>query len=134
MVQYVVGDVDQELIVPCKNYVEHRLVLLAQDEMTAQANDITSKMWVFEDQHHLHKKGIGHGLHKSDTLCSTVGWLEEGTQTLKYGKNYDWYWTGELFVKQVNHLCEHILIFARRLRRKSFLLLSVHMGLVTKLS
>ena len=56
LVHYVVGDVDQELIIPCENYVEHRLVLLAQDEMTAQATDITSKMWVFEDQHCLRKK------------------------------------------------------------------------------
>ena len=102
LVRYVVGDVDQELIIPRENYVERRLVLLAQDEMTSQANDITSKMWVFEDQHRLRKKGVGRGLHKSDTLCSTVGWLEDGTQTLEYGKNYEGYWTGELFVKQVN--------------------------------
>jgi hypothetical protein len=97
-----VGDVDQELIIPCENYVERHLVLLAQDEMTAQANDITSKMWVFEDQHCLRKKGVGRGLHKSDTLCSTIGWLEDGMQTLEYGKNYEGYWTGEIFVKQVN--------------------------------
>jgi hypothetical protein len=35
-------------------------------------------------------------------LCSTVGWLDEGTQTLEYGKNHEGYWTGELFVKQVS--------------------------------
>ena len=87
---------DQELIIPHENYVKHHLVLLAQDEMTAQANDITSKMWVFKDQHHLRKKGVGHGLHKSDTLCSTVRWLEDGIQMLEYGKNYEGYWTGEL--------------------------------------
>ena len=86
MVRYVVGNVDQELIIPCENYVECHLVLLSQDEMTAQVNDITSKMWVFEDQHCLQKKGVGHGLHKSDTLCSTVGWLEDGTQTLSMAK------------------------------------------------
>jgi hypothetical protein len=89
--------VDQELIIPCKNFVERHLVLLAQDEMTTQANDIMPKMWVFEYQYHLQKKGVGCGLHKSDILCSTVRWLEEGTQTLKYGKNYEGYWTGELF-------------------------------------
>lgn len=99
---YVVGDVDQELIIPCENYVERRLALLMQDKMMAQANDITSKMWVFEDQHRLQKKNVGHGLHQSDTLCSMVGWLDKGTQTLEYGKNYEGYWTGELFVKQVN--------------------------------
>ncbi|KAF8231337.1 hypothetical protein L208DRAFT_1277353 [Tricholoma matsutake] len=78
-----------------------QMQLLAQDEMTAQANDIMPKTWVFEDQHRLRKKGVGHGLHKSDILCSTVGWLEEATQTLEYGKNYEGYWTGELFVKQL---------------------------------
>jgi hypothetical protein len=102
LVRYVVGDVDQELIIPRDNYVKRCLVLLAQDEMTAQANDITSKMWVYKDHHRLRKKGVGRGLHKSDTLCSTVGWLNEGTQTLEYGKNYEGYWTGKLFVKQVS--------------------------------
>jgi hypothetical protein len=94
LVHYVVGEVDQELIIPHDNYVERRLVLLAQDEMTAQANDIRSKTWVLGDQHHLRKKGV-------DILCSTVGWLDEGSQT-EYGKNYEGYWTGELFIKQVN--------------------------------
>jgi hypothetical protein len=111
LVRYVVGDVDRELIIPRKNYVERRLVLLAQDEMTSQANDITSKMWVFEDQHRLRKKGVGRGLHQSDTLCSTVGWLDKGTQTLEYGKNYEGYWTGELFVKQVNLINNYVSMF-----------------------
>ena len=69
--------------------------------MTAQANDSTSKSWVFGDEHHLQKKGAGHGIHKSDVICSTTGWLEEASQTLEYRKNYDGYWIGELFVKQV---------------------------------
>ena len=113
LVHYIVGNVDRGLIIPRENYVECQLVLLAQDEMTSQANDITPKMWVFQDQHHLRKKGVGHGLHQSDILCSTVGWLDKGTQTLEYGKNYEGYWTGELFVKQVNlinQLCEHALM------------------------
>jgi hypothetical protein len=140
LVRYVVGDVDQEQIILRENYVDRRLVLLAQDEMTAQANDITSKTWVFEDQHRLRKKGVGRGLHQSDVLCSTVGWLGEGTQTLEYGKNYKGYWTGELFVKQVNSsqlLCEHALTTRKlfeRSRKKLFLLLSVPMDLATKLS
>jgi hypothetical protein len=104
LVRYVIGDVDQELIIQRENFVERRLVLLAQDEMTAQANDIMPKTWVFEDQHRLRKKGVGRGLHKSDILCSTVGWLEEATQTLEYGKNYEGYWTGELFIKQVSNV------------------------------
>jgi hypothetical protein len=111
LVHYAMGNVDQELIIPCENYVECQLVLLMQDEMTAQANDITSKMWVLEDQHHLRKKGVGRGLHQSDTLCLMVGWLDEGSQTLEYGKNYKGYWTGELFVKQVSFI-KHYTITA----------------------
>ncbi|KAI6008156.1 hypothetical protein F5J12DRAFT_719681, partial [Pisolithus orientalis] len=49
----------------------------------------------------LQKKGAGHGLHQSDVICLTVGWLQEASQTLEYGKNYDGYQMGELFVKQV---------------------------------
>ena len=51
----------------------------------------------------LKKKGPGQGLHQSDAICSTVGWLCEASQTLEYGKNYDGYWNGELFVKQVSY-------------------------------
>lgn len=34
-------------------------------------------------------------------ICVTYGWIEDASQTLEYGKNYEGYWTGELFVKQV---------------------------------
>lgn len=101
LVQYVVGDVNQELILPLNNFVKHCLVLIPQDEMASQANDIMEKMWVYKNKYCLHKKGPGCGLHQSDTICSTVGWLKEGMQTLEYGKNYNGYWNGELFVKQV---------------------------------
>jgi len=37
---------------------------------------------------------------QSEVICSTVGHLTEAGQTLEYGKNYEGYWTGELFVKQ----------------------------------
>jgi len=39
-------------------------------------------------------------IHQSEVICSTVGHLTEAGQTLEYGKNYEGYWTGELFVKQ----------------------------------
>ncbi|KAH7917225.1 hypothetical protein BV22DRAFT_1108607 [Leucogyrophana mollusca] len=91
----------KELTIPPENYVERRLVLIAHDEMTAQENDLKAKNWVLEDQHALRKKGVGRGIHKSDVICSTVGHLKEASQTLEYGKNYDGYWTGELFVKQI---------------------------------
>lgn len=102
VVHYMVGDVNMELdmnTIQPQNHVVHRLVVCAQDEMTAKANDSQGKSWVLDDQHRLHKKGPGHGLHKSDMIGSTVGWLKEASQTLEYGKNYDGYWMGELFVK-----------------------------------
>jgi hypothetical protein len=40
----VVGDVNQEMLIPCRNYVEPHLVLLPQDKMTAQANNIMAKI------------------------------------------------------------------------------------------
>ncbi|KAJ7091696.1 hypothetical protein C8R43DRAFT_908229 [Mycena crocata] len=66
-----------------------------------QANDAQPKSWVFEEQHQLRKKGVGRGLHRSDIICSTCGHITEAGEQIEYGKNYDGYWTGELFVKQV---------------------------------
>ena len=59
------------------------------------------KCWVFEDQHSLQKKGAGQGIHQSEMICLTVGWLKDTSQSLEYRKNYDRYWTEELFIKQV---------------------------------
>ncbi|KZP08799.1 hypothetical protein FIBSPDRAFT_914189 [Athelia psychrophila] len=84
-----------------KQYMEAELFPCIDLKMTSQANDSPEKTWVLEDQHMLQKKGAGRGLHKSDAICSTVGWLEEGTQTLEYSKNYEGYWNGEMFVKQL---------------------------------
>ncbi|KAG2031688.1 hypothetical protein BDR03DRAFT_1015862, partial [Suillus americanus] len=100
LVRFVVGDVDEELVAAPDNHVECQLVLVAHDQMTAQANDSKEKSWVFEDQHTLRKKGVGQGIHQSDVIRSTIGHLAEVSQMLEYGKNYDGYWTGELFVKQ----------------------------------
>jgi hypothetical protein len=76
-----------------------KLVLCAHDESTIQANDGYKAGWGPEDEQPLLKKGAGHGSHWSD-----VGWLEEAGQQLEYRKNYDGYWTGELFMKQVRKL------------------------------
>jgi len=101
LVEYIIGDVEHELWKMPNNFVERRLVLCAHDEMTAQANDDVGKGWIFDGAQPLWKKGAGRGLHQSDVICSTVGWLQEASHTLEYGKNYEGYWTGELFVKQV---------------------------------
>jgi len=102
IVQYVVGSVKKEIVKLPSNFVEWRIVVCAHDETTAQANDCCVKSWIFEDQHSLWKKGAGWGIHQSDVICSTVRWLKNASQTLEYGKNYEGYWTGELFVKQVS--------------------------------
>jgi hypothetical protein len=78
-----------------------KLVLLAHDEMTAQSNDGEKMSWVLDGEQPLKKKGVRRGLYQSDVIYSTKGWLWEASQTLEYGKNYDGYWNGELFVKQV---------------------------------
>jgi len=101
LVQYTVGDVDKEVE---KIFPEGRkLVLVAHDEMTAQAHDGQKMSWVWQGEQPLKKKGAGRGLHQSDFICSTVGWLKEASKTLEYGKNHDGFWNGELFVKQVSH-------------------------------
>ena len=101
LVKYVVGDVDKEVDMKPQNYVEHCLILAPHDETTSQANDGHNMGWVLKQQFPLWKKGVGQGLHESGTICGTVGYLKDGRQTLEYGKNYDGYWTRELFIKQV---------------------------------
>lgn len=110
LVEYVVGDVDKEVDkrnVARWNCVEPHLVLVAQDEMTAQANDDKGKGWIYDGEQPIKKKGVGRGQHQSDVICSTIGHLKEASQSLEYGKNYDGYWNGKLFVKQVS-VCLHI--------------------------
>jgi len=91
----------EEVIKTPPNYVEPRLVLVPQDEMTAQANDGLKKSWVPEGEQPLKKKGVGRGIHQSDVICATHGWLENASETLEYGKNHEGYWNGEMFVTQV---------------------------------
>ncbi|KAF9642133.1 hypothetical protein BDM02DRAFT_3106013 [Thelephora ganbajun] len=66
-----------------------------------QANNGKKMSWVHEKEHALKKKGAGRGIHQSDVICSTMGWLKSASQSLEYGKNYEGYWNGELFVKQL---------------------------------
>jgi len=72
LVEYVIGDVEEELLKSPANYVERWLVLCAHDEMTAQANDGLKQSWVLDGEQPLQKKGAGRGLHQSDVICSTV--------------------------------------------------------------
>jgi len=139
LVHHIVGDVETELVMQLKNYVEHRLVLIPHNEMISQAHDATVKSWVMGDEHCLRKKGVGQGLHTSSCTSSTSGWLDEGCEVLEYGKNHG-FWTGELFIKQVSFLTLQkpslnliAFSFTCSSRRKLFQLLKQPMVLVIKL-
>ncbi|KAJ3739808.1 hypothetical protein DFH05DRAFT_1537831 [Lentinula detonsa] len=102
--KYLEHIVEDEMPRGLKNYLEVELfprIHMKVDEMTAQTNDGPKYSWVYKGEQPLLKKGVGRGLHQSNVICSTVGWLEEASQTLEYGKNYEGYWNGELFVKQL---------------------------------
>jgi hypothetical protein len=101
LIRHRVGSPDEEEDIKPQNYVERRLVLCPHDETTSTANDAHDKAWTLEDQHQLRKKGAGRRLHTSGVICATVGYLKDAVQVIEYGKNYDGYCTGELFVKQV---------------------------------
>ena len=85
------------------SYRSKVVTLCAHDEMTCQANDGKSKSWVMKGEYMLKKKEVSRGMHQSDVICSTMGWLADASQSMEYGKNYEGYWTGELFVKQVSY-------------------------------
>jgi hypothetical protein len=99
-VEYQPDNLEEEIVKSPDNYVKPCLVLVPQDEMTAQANDGRKKSWIPDGEQPL-KKGVGRGIHQSDVVCATVGWLSKASQSLEYGKNYEEYCNSELFVKQV---------------------------------
>ena len=78
-----------------------RLVLVAHNESTLTANDGPKASWVQDGEQPILKKGAGWGCHRSDVICSTFGWLEHAGVQIEYGKNYDGFWTREMFIKQV---------------------------------
>ncbi|KAJ3812871.1 hypothetical protein F5876DRAFT_36415 [Lentinula aff. lateritia] len=69
--------------------------------MLREAHDGQKKGWVLEGEQPLKKKGPGRGIHQSDFICSTVGWLKDASVTLEYGKNHEGYWNCELFIHQL---------------------------------
>ena len=61
-------------------FIQPHLVLVAHDEMITQAHDGQCWSWLLKGDSPL-KKGPGRGLHQSDFICSTVGWLQEVSVT-----------------------------------------------------
>ncbi|KAG2074026.1 hypothetical protein BDR04DRAFT_1126946 [Suillus decipiens] len=105
--KYLEGLVQTEMPQGLKRYIElelfpHIHMRLGMGAMTTQANDGQSMSWVPDGEHKLRKKGVGRGLHQSSIICSTVGHLEEAAHTIEYGKNYEGYWNGEMFVAQLH--------------------------------
>ncbi|KAF8159193.1 hypothetical protein B0H34DRAFT_655343 [Crassisporium funariophilum] len=105
---YIRGVINEEMPQGLKKYMEielfPRIKYKVGKGMTTQQNDGQKKSWVLESEHALKKKGVGRGLHQSGVICSTEGYIIDAGQTLEYGKNYDGYWTGELFVKQAKKI------------------------------
>ncbi|KAF9259458.1 hypothetical protein L218DRAFT_974626 [Marasmius fiardii PR-910] len=86
-----------EVLFPCIHYKSKKGISVKMAELM----DGRKKSWGPADEQPLRKKGIGHGMHQSEVICSTVGWILEAGQSLEYGKNYEGYWTGELLCKQL---------------------------------
>ncbi|KAF7308048.1 hypothetical protein MKEN_01167100 [Mycena kentingensis (nom. inval.)] len=101
LVEYVVGEVDRLVQKGHGVAGTGSLVLCSHDEMTCQAHDGKAKSWGPAGEQPLRKKGKGRGLHYSGVIASTCGHLKDAGQVMEYGKNYDGYWNGELFVKQL---------------------------------
>ncbi|KAF9479683.1 hypothetical protein BDN70DRAFT_982834 [Pholiota conissans] len=81
-------------------FTEHKKALY-YDGHERPDNDGKKKSWVLNGEYLLKKKGQGRGMHESGVICSTVGQMPDAGQSLEYGKNYEGYWTGEMFVEQL---------------------------------
>jgi hypothetical protein len=108
MVCYKIGNVTQEVQIVGPQPDGLRLVLVAHDESTAQAHDGKKASWIRDGEQPIRKKGAGWGIHQSDFICSTYRWLADASKTLEYGKNYEGFWNGSLFLKQVDFILLHI--------------------------
>jgi hypothetical protein len=129
---YIVGGIERELHKAPANFVECCLVLCSHDKSTCQTNDGKHASWVMEGEHALKKKSPGHGMHQSDVICLTVGWLKDARHSMEYGKNYKGYWTSEMFVKQVCLNLQYLILFYCSLSKRLFQHSSMPMGLDTK--
>lgn len=47
--------------------------------------------WVLDREQPI-KKGVGRGIHPSDIICSTKGWVGAAGHGIEYRKNYDEWW------------------------------------------
>ncbi|KAJ7648920.1 hypothetical protein B0H17DRAFT_958733, partial [Mycena rosella] len=101
LVEYQLGKLYKLVEKPPPPPGQFWLVLTAHDEMTAQANNGQKAVWIMKGEKPIRKKGVSRGVHRSDIICSTFGHVVEAGQGIEYGKNYDSYWDGAQFIKQV---------------------------------
>ncbi|KAK4704019.1 hypothetical protein P7C70_g2193, partial [Phenoliferia sp. Uapishka_3] len=102
LVEYEVGNVGVKII---KDHGDELpLEIIFHHESTFQAHDAQVKAWVLENQHRLRKKGVGRGVHRSDFIGPSFGWLEDAGVGMNYGKNHDGYWTGDDVCIQVSSI------------------------------
>jgi hypothetical protein len=99
--EYEVSDVTKEVEKDRGGY--RPIVTVFHDESTFTANDAVDRTWVLNNEHKMRKKGAGRGIHRSDFICSTVGWLREAGVSMEYGKAHEGYWTGQLLCQQVSN-------------------------------
>ncbi|KAH8929449.1 hypothetical protein BT69DRAFT_1182257, partial [Atractiella rhizophila] len=89
------------------------VVAVFHDESTFTANDVQHHSWCLDGQSKLRKKGAGRGIHRSDFICSTYGWLEDAGEQLEYGKAHAGYWDAEKLIEQVCFSEKFIPVFKR---------------------
>jgi hypothetical protein len=78
---------------------EKDIVLITQDESIFRENDDIKYARIHKSQQFLRPKGEGRGLMVSAFICHCHGILVDGEDNsrtiLKYGRNYDGYWSGD---------------------------------------
>jgi hypothetical protein len=101
LVEYNVDNLQNQVVKLLPPPGEFQLILTPHDEMTAQANNADKSKWVLKGEMPIRKKGAGCRIHHSDIICSTVGHVDDAGEGMKYGNNYEGYWDGARFIKQV---------------------------------
>lgn len=111
-----------EPILPTLTPGQKEHVLVPQDETTVHTNEGPCRAWLKGDQQPLKRKGNGRGIHVSDFICETTGWLALSTEQIAAqlelpeasrlratdarriiypGKNHDAWWDLNQLIDQV---------------------------------
>ena len=105
--EYYDGNQKEAVVEPELKENERKIVPVFHDEYTFRANEDQRFARVLPDEQILKPKSNGRGLMISEFVCPCHGHLKDpdtgeyARVTLKYGKNFDGYWSGEDVAKQV---------------------------------